>query len=269
MRMNINQAKQILQGHHDGMVADSHEDLEEALSLLESHEELQTWYEKELAFNHSFRSAMESIQPPAHLRDSILRAMVAEQPAASDPSVSISDEGKPNTLFNWVLPLAAAAALIAALAIFLPGNLADPELSAEPMPELIAYLDQTLINQKRVNLESRSNSLPELKAYLAAHNTPSIENPPNEILEMSPIGCLKVTFREVNLGLICFDEGEKVYHLLSAERADMAILFPELQAENLPAIFESGETSYKVWVDDANVNILTHYGSNDDPDLFF
>lgn len=262
--MNISEAKQVLQRYRseDSETRDS--SVREALSLLEKSPELKAWFKQEQALNRAIASELESIEPPAYLRNSILQTMEAtrvEKPGSSPSS------GKTIPFLNWTLPLAAAAALVFALILFLPRE--HSPAPGENFPESLAYLQNTILEDYDFQLEKRSDSLPSLQAYLASYGTPSFSEQSSNLMELNPLGCLRLKYKSVELGLICFEDGNDEYHVISASKEKLGTLFPNLSTENLPAIFESGKASFKVWVDEQNVNILTHQGSNDRVARFF
>ena len=168
-----------------------------------------------------------------------------------------------------MLPLAAAAALIVAFVIFLPQTQTPEASKQEALPDSLAFVKETVVEDYAFQLEKRSQSLPELQAYLASYGTPNYSEETSKLISMTPLGCLRLQYQGVDLGLICFEDKTDVYHVLSASRNEFQTLFPNLALENLPAIFESGQTSFKVWKDDQNVNILTHSGSNQEINKFF
>lgn len=262
--MNPSEIKQVLQRVRSNAIGAEDEQVQRAFQELETNPELKAWFEQEEKFNQAMGNELQSITPPPNLRKNILRAMEDAKPASSE-----IPQSKPAPFLNWMLPLAAAAALIFAFVIFIPQG-ESPEVSAlEAFPDSLAFIKKTIIENYDFQLEKRSQSLPELQAYLASYGTPNYSEESTKLLSMNPLGCLRLEYKGVDLGLICFEDQTFVYHVLSASRNELQNLFPDLTSENLPAIFESGQTSFKVWTDSQNVNILTHNGSNQEITEFF
>lgn len=265
--MTIDEAKKILTASRPGERDPDVPGLESALALARTDPELQAWWEREQAFDRALQSGLEEISPPEGLRERILEASEAE--FSKDGKIAPETSKNRIPFFNWALPLAAAAAIVVAVFTLLPQPTGNPDTGDAALPELIAHLDQTLFQPDYIRLETRSNSLGELQAYLTGNQTPALRETPGNLIEMSPIGCMQVHFRGVKLGLICFEDGRRVFHVFSAAREDLPNILPDIRPENLPAVFETDDTRYKIWTDSQNVNILTHNGHKDEIETFF
>ncbi len=263
--MSPEKAKSILNAARTGDPADDLPDFEAALALTRTNPELKAWWEREQEFNRALESHLCAVPPPPDLRDRILQAI------ESDSGSTASSRAPANLIpfLNWALPIAAAAAVLIAVFTLLPQQ--DPASSSvDPaLPGLIAYLDQSLYLEDTIQLETRSRSLGELQAYLANTQTPALKEAPPGFVGFSPIGCLQVHFKGVKVGLICFENEHRIFHVFSAKREAFSTLLPEIRPENLSTVFETGGIHYKIWTDDENVNILTHKGNEEDIESFF
>lgn len=272
--MNIEEAKFILQSYRPSDEDRNDPVFSDALALLETDSELQAWHAAEVEFDRMFQEKVQAIQPPAHLKASILAGMRATaqhspEPVATEPMVAQPDTTQ-RSFWN-ANNLLAAAAVIAVLLVagnlmnFAPASsdeVADSTLASNVQAEgIFAHLTDHF-EQEFNQFDKRDRDLGALVAYLDQHNAPLpvAASLPGSLSDDQTMGCVKTTFNGHSVSMICFSTDQGPVHLYTT---DMAAL-PAGEASELPEFFtDRSRRFYRTWEEDGKLHILANEKSED------
>ncbi len=265
--MTRDEAKLILQSFRPDTTDAADPAFAEALEHLARDETLQAWFEQEQAFDRVMTRHLATIHPPAALKQQILDRMQARTAAFSPDATPPQAPASTNRSF-WQIagPLAAAAAVVFMIGfgISLNRDYAGPD----DIPGLIAHLE-TNYSHPGFALEYRDADIGNLNAHLARKNIPTYPDLPAGLADVNAVGCLTLQYEGKLIGMVCFKDGDTLYHLYTADAAAFPALFPELDASDLPTYYDAGKTAYKVWTSGEILNILSREGSPEDLTDFF
>ncbi|MFQ3670994.1 MAG: hypothetical protein SNJ84_06015 [Verrucomicrobiia bacterium] len=208
--MDNEQAKLILSAYRTRGEEASDPVFAEALEQVRHDPELGHWFADQRQFDESMCRALESLQPPAGLRDQLLvqqRIVQLQQPQGrvarwrSQPA--------------WWFALAATILLLAGLG----WHLSAP--SNEPLPpeQFLAELFQ-LKQSGKISLGKMGGGTRELQAWLAQRGSPSDFTLPPPLEALGGIGCQTFTIHGQKTSLICFmlDRSRVVHFFVTNNR---------------------------------------------------
>ncbi len=243
--MNRQEAQFLLQAYRKGQGLSELADLKEALQLLETDSELQTWFEEEKAFDDAFGSLLSEVEAPADLLPRILS--------------NETQAGGTVEAFPWwkqfsIIGAAASVLLVLGL-LMLPNNHAVSENNLS-IASLQSFANQSLKDQ--VPYDNQASEWGELVAYLDNHGTPAPSDMPDQVVETKTSGCNKLKLMDKPVGLICFGENADS-HLFVMNSED----FPELPYQSSPVLEKENETSTVYWSKDGRHYLLLTYNSEE------
>ena len=225
--MTQNEAKEYLAAYRDDLPLEELPEMQEALTMLESDEELQTWFEAEQQFDQSVRAAFEEIVVPSDLRDSIL---------ANAPSPEVSKKSKIVAFPTRRLWFAAAAAVVLTAA-GLVKYFAFPPPVKFPGTEFASVEkfreDMAFYANSRFVLGHMTKDLTEAGTWLKEHQSPTYDATPAAIVEFEGMGCQTFEWGEHQISLVCFrNDDDDIVHLFVAGKDAFQELIPadELQS---------------------------------------
>ncbi|MGJ8640333.1 MAG: hypothetical protein ACSHYA_13170 [Opitutaceae bacterium] len=296
--MDREQAKSILQLIRPGVDEDLEDPLIiEAFELMEGDSELQIWFEDQQEFDAQFCEHMNTIQPPADLKASILAGMRAHQiDSAPEPDTTPEPDTRPEPIFEattpvvdfepavteepikqaetpvttqtnsawWRNPWVGIAALFVFMLVIIQApnrddaQLAQNDPALSGLPPVLPFLADQIDGMNLFSFDKKDKSANELQSYLTSTGAPSPKNLCSELASTPTLGCVTFDFNNTKLSMICFKDGE-VYHLITAAAAD----FPEA-CPKAPKVYEINNKAFKVWVDGDQLNILTIQGTKKD-----
>jgi hypothetical protein len=182
----------------------------EARAVLQSDAELREWHQKRTAFDQQAAQAL-AVAIPAGLKDSILLS---------------SKQQSRRSGIRWIAPViltAAAACIAGAWLLLWPVHGGMPAWQADAMAEV------TKLEYGR--LDENASTLDELKAMLAATNSPAPESLPGELATTRTYGCKRITVDGKAATIICFKlgEGNQEAHLVIVDAANASPPSPKLE----------------------------------------
>ena len=228
--MTLEQAKFILQAYRPGQDISELPEMQEALQLMETHPEVQQWFEEEQAFDAAFSAKLSSIEIPDNLKAETLGQVVQ----ASDNVVE----------FPWwkqISVLGAVASMLLVLGlVLLPTRQSPIQDTALTIESFQAFANQTLKSSQRFN--SHDENWGELVKYLNKHETPAPANLPDTINNLPTVGCMALKFQNKPVGMICFGSDSKS-HLFVVNSSD----FPDMPKVRKPVLNENPYTASAYW----------------------
>lgn len=247
--MNTEEAKLILQTYRPQLDDASDPLFKEALLLVEDDSDLKNWLDSE----QSFDQTLQSVEPPANLKDKILN---------NRPKSASRNEAE--TLINlskivwWRQPLnwSVAACFIALFTLGLV-LLRQRETSTQMRPEMEALVQAVNEHPRTVaTLDYQNNDVVALQEFLTTNNIPAPRNVPAKMQALKGIGCLSFDWPGHQMGLICF-RGNRLYHLYVTERKKIPTL-------HNPKYQQFDNCASATWTSDDQIYILTTEGESQD-----
>lgn len=246
--MDNEQAKTILSAWRRGDAPEGDPLLEQALARMESDAELAGWFAEQQDFDDEMRSAMRSIEPPPHLRESILAAakVVPIQPRRHFPP-------------SW-FAIAAGLVLAVGVAFFLipRGNTLQLAALKARIPQLTAKHEHAFASKK--------GDLDSARAWLAKNGgTADFAFPPG-LTALGGVECEVVSIDKVNVTILCFKAGDRrTTHLYVLDRSRLANPPPA----GSPEMLQMGDFATASWSQGDRSYILAQRGSVSDLGAFF
>jgi hypothetical protein len=242
--MTKQEAKQILQSYRPGSNDDKDPFFAAALELARTDSELGKWFALQCEFDQLMASSLESITPPAGLRDAILaRNATKELPKQNSPFVSK----------NFLLALAAAIALMAGIAVFhTPSSNAGGQGALTAANFAREALD--IKEQGRIRLERMSQDPQTLRNWLAQRGAPSNFVLPPGLKGVPSFGCESFDLGGTKVSLICFELGNnQVAHLFVVDKSALK----DASQESQPEFREDHGIAFATWTSGDKSYVLT------------
>lgn len=276
--MEREEAKHILQLCRPGNDEDRLDPLiAKAIGLCDDDDELRTWFEEQQAIDARIGVALGTIEPLPNFKASTLIGMRAHR---SQAELTSGDEAKQatseqNTHFprpatsQWLKPWMGIAALLAVLIaiVAVPRTIKnspqfatnDTAATAEAVPDFIQFLAGQISDLKSWNFDKKGKQASQLQSFLASTGMPNPAHIPGTLNALPTIGCVTFDFDGTKLSMICFKQGDNVYHLITANKADFsqAILAR-------PESYEYRGQAFKVWAEAEQILILSVEGTKAD-----
>lgn len=201
--MDNQQAKLILSAYRPGGEDATDPFFAEALEQVRRDPDLGRWLAGQRDFDRSMHSAVQSIAPPAGLREQLLITMQIARPDAAAPQLRRF----------WSRPapwLAMAASILILLGIGVLFHAQQPApLSAGHLIDEIFDLKQS----DRISLGKMGGGMDELRTWLARQGSPSDFDVPAGLEALGGIGCQTFAVRGHKVSLVCFMlDKERVVH---------------------------------------------------------
>jgi hypothetical protein len=246
--MESEQAKIILSAWRRGDATEGDALLEQALARMESDSELAEWFAGQQDFDDEMRSAMRSIEPPSHLRESILAAAKV---------VPI----EPRRTFHpaW-LAIAAGLVLAVGVAFFLipRGNTLQLVTLKAQIPKLTAAHEHTFT--------ARKGGWNSARAWLAKNGGAADFAFPPGLTALGGVECEVVSIEKVNVTILCFQAGDRrTTHLYVLDRSRLANPPPT----GSPEMLQMGDFATASWSQGDRSYILAQRGSVAELSAFF
>ncbi len=242
--MDNEQAKLILTAYRPGGEDATDPYFAEALEQAQLDQELGQWLAAQRQHDQSLQAAIQSIAPPASLRQVLLlnRKVVHFNSA---PSAR-----------RWIVPLAwtalaAAVALLIGLISLLPSGTPRPakSLSAAQLAEAVHELK---INGE-ITLGKMASHPDDLRAWLATQGAPSHFPLPASLTDLETIGCQTFLIDGIKVSLICFRlDKNQLVHLFVVDDQDMID-----RPGRAPTLTQWGDFVAATWSADGRTFLLT------------
>ncbi len=245
--MDIERAKQILEAIHRGQSAGDASEHDAACSLLETDGDLQQWFEAMAGERSEF--------------DLSIAAKLRSHPVPEGPLDQIKSTvgSPPSPIARFLLPAAAAAALLVAGLFFLPQGDGGGEIEIAQAQRTGGTLeafrsDMANFALSNFSLQHKGGSLPELTSWLGDHGGPTGKTLKGSLASSAGLGCAVVGWGKERVSLICFENaGGQVVHMFVVDRCAIDCAGIEtLVAQN--EMKRDLETAG--WVDDEKVYLL-------------
>jgi hypothetical protein len=184
----------------------------EASAMLDGDAELAAWHARRTAFDKQV-AGMLAPPIPAGLKESILHR-AKQQPQTSK--------------IRWIAPVlitTAAACLAGAWLLLWPVHDDMPAWQAEALAEV------TKLEYGMGLLDEKAATLDEVKAQLAATNSPQPGELPATLASTRTFGCKRITVDGKAATIICFrlGKGKKEAHLVIVDAAGSALPAPKVE----------------------------------------
>ena len=263
--MNIEEAKFILQSYRPG--DEDHDDpvFVDALAMLKQSDELRAWHRSEVAFDQLFQSKVQSIEPPADLRVTILAGMRAGATHRAETAALNKVDTTQRSFWaaNKWLGLAAAMVVILAVGSLMrwapqPGT-ASNRVAAAHTPALLSYLTDHYTAFS--GFDKNSNDAATLVSYLDTQGAPhpKMTDLPKYLNGAPTMGCLQTSFYGESISMICFYTEKGMVHLYTA---DPVALDAEMRTQ-MPFYHSDRNRNYRVWEDEGRLFMLANEGKKE------
>lgn len=211
----------------------------EALTQARQDPGLRDWFAREQAHGSAVSEKLNSITPPANLRDAILTGARAGQAA----------EFKHRA---WRQPVWLAFAAVAALLLAFGSWWRFAPVPGDTLDEFaLNFVD------RRFFLKKRGADVSELKSWLAAQGGPLPGDLPASFARLRALGCRQVEFDGHDVSLVCFERDGKEFHVFVARRDE----FPAWRTPG--RLFERKDHVVTSWSDMENHYVLVSDASRD------
>ena len=273
--MERDEAKAILELCRPGILDDREDPMiAEALAFLETDAKLNAWFEEQQALDDRIANSLNSVEPPADLKASILAGMRAhsikqKEDLEADKVIAFEGEQVTTSTSFWRQPwvgIAAALVLLFVVITVPQGKQGDSQYAANQaslLPELpatIEFLADEINSFKFRRFDKKSNEPATLKSYLASVGSPSPTMLPKPLEGVPSLGCYTLDFEGIKMSMICFKE-DQLMHLTTIYKNDCRDEFPEGTS-----IYESvkHDQSFKVWRQGDHIYILSIHGEKEE-----
>jgi len=246
--MDNEQAKTILSAWRRGDATEGDPLLELALALMESDPELAEWFAEQQDFDDEMRSAMRSIEPPPHLRESIL---AAAKVVPIEPRRTLHPA--------WFAIAAGIVLAVGAVFFFVPrGNTLQLATLKAQIPKLTAAHEHSFAAKKGEWDSARS--------WLAKNGGAADFVFPPGLTALGGVECEVISIDKVNVTILCFQAGDRrTTHLYVLERSHLANPPPT----GSPEMLQIGDFATASWSQGDRSYILAQRGSVSDLSAFF
>ncbi len=249
--MTRDEAKVILQSclAHDAMPGD--ERMEEALAMVQQDEELAAWFENEMSFDQIVRDKIAEVAPPPGLKERILAAA----PATGNTPIPFPAQERS----WWQNPKFISLAACIILVFTFGSLLFDPQsLEADPdIPDF--YQDVAHTSKQLPALESNSDDLDELRAYLSSRGAPSPGPLPEKVDPLEEVGATAFIWQGSPVALVCMHDGSD-YQLFVI---DLAVFGDDDVPPTHAELHQVEDVALMAWASEGHLYVLTVVGSVD------
>ncbi len=188
--MNTERAKKVLLLFRPGMDDPTEPETAASLAQAGADAELADWAREQQHWHESVREQFASIEPPLGLRAQLL----AMRP-------------QPESNRWWMQPLWLALPAAAALVIGLFINFVATPKVDNRFPAYRNWMARVALREYRMDLST--NSLPEIRRYLATHRGHGDFSMPAGLRTMPQLGCRVFTWHNHPVSLICFEKPDQ------------------------------------------------------------
>ncbi len=259
--MKIERAKELLSGNPAHSGDELENEIAEALKLLESSPELQSWMEEQEQLDPVIAGAIRSTPVPDGLQGKLLETVGA------DRSVKRSRT-------RWFIWAGSLAALIALSAVSLrftsPGEQfiqgMQHRVSGNSPDDFDQFRDGMAYYIRNVyfQLDHFTSSMDSIEDWLEENNAPLHEAVPAQLLALQPIGCKELSWNGHPVSLVCFHTRDgNIVHMFIMDKDAV----DEAAYASLGDVMVSNELETGGWVTEDKVYVLV--GSNPDVDIEF
>jgi len=244
----------------------------EALALLETDAELKAWFEEQQTLDRRIGDCYCELEPPSDLKASILVGMRAHadnsKPEVEEEPIPFAQPAGSASQAWWRNPWVGVAAVFAIMFFIVAAPHGDQgaEVASAPehsyqadIPTIVEFLASEIdaVTRDQRSFAKRSKQPAALQAYLASEGVPSPNSLPHPVDSKPSIGCFTFDYKGISMGMICFNQDE-LMHLTTVRKTDCMGDFP-----SEPVIYEIRDQSFKVWVEDEQIQILSVHGSKE------
>ena len=263
----------------------------EALELLNQDAELRAWFEEQQALDTRISAKFNRVEAPADLKAAILAGMRAhavqsqllignkaegaEQDHHTSRFPQPANRSDQRAGFRPWMGIAAIFA-IAGVALVVPRNEAPTQLAnsdqpaaeATPIiatagvPNMIEFLAQQISEFNGSKFDKRGEKVGELQSHLASTGMPNPAHIPQQLKQLTTIGCVTFDYDGTKLSMICFKNGQ-AYHLITVDKARVPNDCTPCKGQK-SKVFEAQQQAFKVWTEGEQVFILTTQGTEED-----
>jgi len=226
--MDCEQAKLILSAACSGEeFPEGDPRLEEALLLMENDPALAEWFAAQNELDEPMRQALRTIEPPAHLKESIMAA------------VKVTPFPAPQGRLFPMLWMAAAGfvALAAVVAILITprgGPLNTANFLSKDIPRLTPEHNHAF----------GSRDLATVHSWLASHGGATNITVPDGLKNLGGAGCEVVSVNGTKVSILCFHLGHgRTAHLYIVDRSQLSTPPPQ----DKPSFTQQGEYAVASW----------------------
>ena len=250
--MNLDKAKEVLSAYRADQYDDSDSLMNEALSLLESNDELREWFEAQLAMDAQIFDAFSQAPPIANESKEVL---LEEYQNYQDSQAS------------RFRPLLAMAAVFVFVLLGLGlGHYGHYKYKLQRLDSFRSAMSY-FASSPYVSLDFKSESLTELQKWLSQEDLPQwdLASVPSRLLEQKPLGCAEIEWRGLRVSLTCFhDSRGEVIHLFSIKNdssvSDLSGAIEELlRTHDLQSFgWQSGDHTFLVMGSEPDVAVAEY-----------
>lgn len=240
--MDNDRAKMILSAYRADGADASDPIFAEALAQAQRDPELARWFAEERALDERMHAALQSVRPPADLKDALLlAAKVSRMPAHRA---------------WWARP----AWLAAAAAIVLFAGLAFFALKPDREPMTLAGVTSEMARlqrEDRVSLGAMISDPAQIQRWLKEHEGPHDFAAPTGLASQMRLGCQVLDINGNKVSLVCFQVGDqKMVHLLVIDRRRLA----DPPVVGKPVFIQDGELAFATWTEGDRTYVLAGRG---------
>lgn len=209
--MNLQEAKFLLAAYRPNGADAGDPQMAAALALARADPELAAWFTRQRGFDAPVGAKLNSLLPPAELRDAISAGMRFHRPRRK---------------WSRVLLMAAAILVLGAVAM-----LGRWRFSTESRNDVGLVMFATNYAANGIALKTKSGDTNKLKNWLVSQHAPMPERLPLDLATLRSLGCRTLNFQGHTITLICFEDGRE-FHLFVVRRRD----FPAITLGGKPLL---------------------------------
>lgn len=245
--MTIEEAKQRLQAYrwYDGAEDAADPFFDEALKLARENSELGEWFAQQQAFDKAMSSALQTMTPPAGLRESLLLSAKRRSPSNRSNHFWFSRQ---------LLALAAALVLLLGGAAWYSGLFAPLRPGSALTMESFAKQVLDLRDQGQISLGKSGSDPDQLRVWLAEQGAPAQFVLPRGLDRLPSHGCQTYRIGGAKVAFICFPiEGGQVAYLFIVDQSSLKGVSP-LES---PSFHATSGGAYATWSAGGKSYVLT------------
>ncbi len=226
----------------------------EALAQLDKHSDVAEWFECEKARDEDFSGALNEIEIPEGLEESILRFANREESDGVESGRVIRP-----ALAMWKRTAWMSAAALIIVAASLVKYFAFPPpvvFDRTEFSHVDAFReDMGYFASQRFVLDHTTKDLSNAKMWLEERGHPVYAKTPDAIVNYRGMGCKSFQWGDHHVSLVCFEKDNKeLVHLFVIEREGLDGSIHE--AEDLSRMLVKHERETGGWYDDEHVYVL-------------
>lgn len=186
--MNTQEAKDILLLYRPGTRDAEDPQIREAMAVAREDPDLASWFERHCAFQTAIRARLRELQPPARLREALLRESKVVRPA-----------------FRWRQPAWLAAAACFAVMLGLAALWHRPQ-TPDTLADFEARMHNIALREYRMDIVT--HDMRELRQFLASRGAPSDYELPPGLGQVPLTGGGRLRWRSNAVSMVCFNRGD-------------------------------------------------------------